>query len=161
MEGIAIMILYLIFGFFKNRNDKIKRKKIKSDPNWDSEEKTESDFNFNQILNSIIDDDINIEKNINDQEVLNIKNSSDTEKKDDLKREFQYNSSKIDQEINNKLKEVDGDKTYANKKNKSKKLFGIKFFKNKSSIKKAIILKEILDEPLGLRKMNNWRNKFN
>ena len=50
MEGIAVMILYLVIGFFKNRKDKMKRKKIKEDPDWDSEEKPEPDIGINNIL---------------------------------------------------------------------------------------------------------------
>ena len=46
MEGIFIMLLYLIAGFFKNRRDKAKRNKIQSDPNWD-DSKSGNDLNFN------------------------------------------------------------------------------------------------------------------
>ena len=46
MEGIFIMLLYLIAGFFKNRKDKAKRNKIQSDPNWD-DSKSSNDLNFN------------------------------------------------------------------------------------------------------------------
>ena len=50
MEGIAVMILYLVIGFFKNRKDKIKRKKIKEGPDWDPEKKTGPDNSINNIL---------------------------------------------------------------------------------------------------------------
>ena len=46
MEGILIMLLYLVAGFFKNRRDKAKRSKIQSDPNWDKS-KSSNDFNLN------------------------------------------------------------------------------------------------------------------
>ena len=54
MEGIAVMILYLVIGFFKNRKDKMKRKKIKEDPDWDSEKKPEPDIGINNILNKFL-----------------------------------------------------------------------------------------------------------
>ena len=46
MEGVLIMLLYLVAGFFKNRRDRAKRDKIQSDPNWD-DSKSSNDLNFN------------------------------------------------------------------------------------------------------------------
>ena len=59
MEGILIMLLYLIAGFFKNRKDKAKRRKIQSDPNWDKS-KSSNDFNsnFENFFKDFVGDDI-------------------------------------------------------------------------------------------------------
>ena len=54
MEGILIMLLYLVAGFFKNRRDKAKRSKIQSDPNWDkSKSSNDLNFNFENIFKEI------------------------------------------------------------------------------------------------------------
>ena len=64
MEGIFIMLLYLIAGFFKNRRDKAKRDKIQSDPNWeDSKSSNDLNFNFENIFKEIAGDSIEKSKN--------------------------------------------------------------------------------------------------
>ena len=70
MEGIFIMLLYLIAGFFKNRRDKAKRDKIQSDPNWeDSKSSNDLNFNFENIFKEIAGDSIKKNKNEIDQSI--------------------------------------------------------------------------------------------
>ena len=152
MEGIAVMILYLVIGFFKNRKDKMKRKKIKEDPDWDSEKKPESDIGINNILNNIFDNSIeSYEEVINESKIIKVKEEekkfSDNELENNLESNFNKtkmskNQKEVRQPIQNKLKRE-------KKENKKSK---IKFIKDRGSMKRAIILKEILDKPLGFRK---------
>tara|TARA_Y100000992_G_scaffold140619_1_gene93291 strand:+ start:231 stop:689 length:459 start_codon:yes stop_codon:yes gene_type:complete len=152
MEGIAVMILYLVIGFFKNRKDKMKRKKIKEDPDWDSEKKPESDIGINNILNNIFDNSIEgYEEVINESKIIKVKEEkkkfSDNELENNLESNFNKtkmskNQKEVRQPIQNKLKRE-------KKENKKSK---IKFIKDRGSMKRAIILKEVLDKPLGFRK---------
>ena len=152
MEGIAVMILYLVIGFFKNRKDKMKRKKIKEDPDWDSEKKPESDIGINNILNNIFDNSIEAyEDVVNESKIIKVKEEkkkfSDNELENNLKSNFNKtkmskNQKEVRQPIQNKLKRE-------KKENKKSK---IKFIKDRGSMKRAIILKEVLDKPLGFRK---------
>ena len=152
MEGIAVMILYLVIGFFKNRKDKMKRKKIKEDPDWDSEKKPESDIGINNILNNIFDNSIEgYEDVVNESKIIKVKEEkkkfSDNELENNLESNFNKtkmskNQKEVRQPIQNKLKRE-------KKENKKSK---IKFIKDRGSMKRAIILKEILDKPLGMRK---------
>ena len=152
MEGIAVMILYLVIGFFKNRKDKMKRKKIKEDPDWDSEKKPESDIGINNILNNIFDNSIEgYEDVVNESKIIKVKEEkkkfSDNELENNLKSNFNKtkmskNQKEVRQPIQNKLKRE-------KKENKKSK---IKFIKDSGSMKRAVILKEVLDKPLGFRK---------
>ena len=152
MEGIAVMILYLVIGFFKNRKDKMKRKKIKEDPDWDSEKKPESDIGINNILNNIFDNSIEgYEDVVNESKIIKVKEEkkkfSDNELENNLESNFNKtkmskNQKEVRQPIQNKLK-------IEKKENKKSKT---KFIKDRGSMKRAVILKEILDKPLGFRK---------
>ena len=152
MEGIAVMILYLVIGFFKNRKDKMKRKKIKEDPDWDSEKKPESDIGINNILKNIFDNSIEgYEDVVNESKIIKVKEEkkkfSDNELENNLESNFNKtkmskNQKEVRQPIQNKLKRE-------KKENKKSK---IKFIKDRGSMKRAIILKEVLDKPRGLRK---------
>ena len=152
MEGIAVMILYLVIGFFKNRKDKMKRKKIKEDPNWDSEKKPEPDISINNILNNIFDNSIeSYEEVINESKIIKVKEEkkklSENELENNLESDFNKTNLSEDQKearqpFHNKFK----------KEKKENKKSKIKFIKDRGSMKRAIILKEILDKPLGFRK---------
>ena len=37
MEWLGVLLLYLISGFMKKRQQNLKRREIESDPEWDSE----------------------------------------------------------------------------------------------------------------------------
>ena len=83
-----------------------------------------------------------------------IENSQEANKtyfKNELENNYESNSNKIN--LNKDQKRVR--KTLKNKIKKEKKenkKSKLKFLKDRESIKKAIILKEILDKPLGMRK---------
>ena len=152
MEGIAVMILYLVIGFFKNRKDKMKRKKIKEDPDWDSEKKPEPDVGINNILNNIFDNSIEgYEEVINESKIIKVKEQkeklSDNELENNLESNFDKTNMRKDQ------KEVRQPLQYKLKREeKENKKSKIKFIKDSGSMKRAVILKEVLDKPLGIRK---------
>ena len=149
MEGIAVMILYLVIGFFKNRKDKMKRKKIKEDPDWDLEKKPEPDIGINNILNNIFDNSIEgYEEVINESENIKVKE----EKKKLSKNELENNLESDFNKINLIKDQKEARQPLRNKLKKENKKLKLEFLKDGESMKKAIILKEILDKPLGMRK---------
>ena len=152
MEGIFIMLLYLIAGFFKNRRDRAKRDKIQSDPNW-NDSKSSNNFNFENIFKEITGDSIEKNQNEIDQpiapsEIANQKsNSSKTEPKKD-------NSVKIKKTKNGKELDFSNNQNLTNqvREREKKTELNLKLsLNNKSSIRRAIILKEVLDKPISLR----------
>jgi len=149
MEGIAVMILYLVIGFFKNRKDKMKRKKIKEDPDWDSEKKPEPDIGINNILNNIFDNSIEgYEEVINESEIIKVKEEKKKLSKNELENNHESNFNKT-----NLVKDQKETRhPLQNKVKKENKKLKLEFLKDGESMKKAIILKEILDKPLGMRK---------
>ena len=154
MEGILIMLLYLVAGFFKNRRDRAKRDKIQSDPNWDdSKSSNDLNFNFENIFKEIAGDSIEKNQNEIDQpiapsEIANQKiNFPKTETKKD-------NSVKIKKTNNSKELDFSNNQNLGNqvRKREKKTELNLKLsLSNKSSIRRAIILKEVLDKPISLR----------
>ena len=168
MEWLGVVLLYLLSGFMKKRQQNARRRKIESDPDWDSE----NDFSYkekeplnklDQILNDLFEDnpktpEINplsrelvqnankaplngddkktIEKNDLDENII-IKEQDNIET---LKKDI-YHSELADR------KEQHLGKKWRRRKNIRKNLF-----RSKRSIKKSIIIKEVLDKPIALRK---------
>ena len=154
MEGIFIMLLYLIAGFFKNRRDKAKRDKIQSDPNWDdSKSSNDLNFNFENIFKEIAGDSIEknqneIEQSITPSEIANQKINSpkaDPKKDNSVNIKKINNGKELDFSNNQNLTNQDGKRVKRTELNIKLSL------SDKSSIRRAIILKEVLDKPISLR----------
>ena len=154
MEGILIMLLYLIAGFFKNRRDKAKRNKIQSDPNWEGPKSSNDlSFNFENIFKEFAGD--NIEKNQNeiDQPITpsDIANEKINPSKVDPKKET---SAKIKKTNNGKELDLSNNQNLTNQVTKKAKKISLSLklnLGNKTSIRRAVILKEVLDKPISLR----------
>ena len=61
MEWLGVLLLYLISGFMKKRQQNLKRREIESDPEWNSEKISsenieESPNSLNQLLNDLFED---------------------------------------------------------------------------------------------------------
>ena len=160
MEWLGVLLLYLISGFMKKRQQNLKRREIESDPEWDSEkissEKIENSSNsLDQLLNDLFEDNPKIPEptplvrqevqNVNaellsKQEGYNIDDSALVENKEDF------------EEI--KLKSNLSERNEQHLGNKWQKKANIRrnLFKSQQDIKKSIIAKEVLDQPLALRK---------
>ena len=57
MEWLGVLLLYLISGFMKKRQQNKNRKIIESDPEWDNEDYLEPEQpsnNFEQLLNCLL-----------------------------------------------------------------------------------------------------------
>ena len=160
MEWLGVLLLYLISGFMKKRQQNLKRREIESDPEWDSEkissEKIEDSSNsLDQLLNDLFEDNPKIPEptplvrqevqNVNaellsKQEEYKIDDSALVENKEDF------------EEI--KLKSNLSESNEQHLGNKWQKKVNIRrnLFKSRQGIKKSIITKEVLDQPLALRK---------
>ena len=160
MEWLGVLLLYLVSGFMKKRQQNIKRREIESDPEWDSEKISsenieESPSSLDQLLNDLFEDNpktpeptplirqevrnVNAEPSFKDEK-YKINDSSLVEnKKDSEEKTLQSNLSERDeQHLGNK---------WQKKANIRRNLF-----KSQQDIKKSIITKEVLDQPLALRK---------
>ena len=61
MEWLGVLLLYLISGFMKKRQQNLKRREIESDPEWDSGETfseniEEQPNSLDQLLNDLFED---------------------------------------------------------------------------------------------------------
>ena len=144
----------------KKRQQKIKRREIESDPEWDSEKISsenieESPNSLEQLLNDLFEDNpktpeptplvrqevqnVNAEL-LSKQEEYKIDDSALVENKEDF------------EEI--KLKSNLSERNEQHLGNKWQKKANIRrnLFKSQQNIKKSIITKEVLDQPLALRK---------
>ena len=160
MEWLGVLLLYLISGFMKKRQQNIKRREIESDPEWDSEKISsdnieESPSSLDQLLNDLFEDNpktpdptplirqevrnVNAEPSFKHEEHKIYDPSLVKNKEDSEEKTLQSNLSERDeQHLGNK---------WQKKANIRRNLF-----KSQQDIKKSIITKEVLDQPLALRK---------
>ena len=160
MEWLGVLLLYLISGFMKKRQQNLKRREIESDPEWDSEKISsenieESPSSLDQLLNDLFEDNpktleptplirqevrnVNAEPSFEHEEHKVYDPSLVENKEDSEEKTLQSNLSERDeQHLGNK---------WQKKANIRRNLF-----KSQQDIKKSIIIKEVLDQPLALRK---------
>ena len=160
MEWLGVLLLYLISGFMKKRQQNLKRREIESDPEWDSEKISsenieESPSSLDQLLNDLFEDNpktleptplirqevrnVNAEPSFEYEEHKVYDPSLVENKEDSEEKTLQSNLSERDeQHLGNK---------WQKKANIRRNLF-----KSQQDIKKSIIIKEVLDQPLALRK---------
>ena len=169
MEWIGILFLYLISGFMKKRQQNAKRRQIESDPGWDPEQKNsdniaQSPNSLDQLLNDLFEENPKTpEVDIKVREVvknINVQPTSRNEKDEDIEK-----SSIGKTDLSSLEESAEGlkEKTYhSNLADRDEQHHGVKWqktvnmrkelFSSKKSLKKSIIIKEILDRPLALRK---------
>tara|TARA_Y100000768_G_scaffold102708_1_gene75078 strand:+ start:389 stop:871 length:483 start_codon:yes stop_codon:yes gene_type:complete len=160
MEWLGVLLLYLISGFMKKRQQNLKRREIESDPEWDSEKSfseniEKSPSSLDQLLNDLFEDNPKTPepdplvrqavKNANTEPLSKQKkhkiNESaliENKEEDDEKISHSKLSERAEQHLGNK---------WQKKANIRRELF-----ESQQGIKKSIITKEILDQPLALRK---------
>ena len=169
MEWLGILFLYLISGFMKKRQQNAKRRQIESDPGWDPEQKNsdniaQSPNSLDQLLNDLFEENPKIpEVDTKVREVvkrINVQPASRNEKDEDIEK-----SSIGKTDLSSLEESVEGlkEKIYhSNLADRDEQHHGVKWqktvnmrkelFSSKKSLKKSIIIKEILDRPLALRK---------
>jgi len=158
MEWLGILLLYLISAYMKKRHKDAKQREIESDPDWDvpQEAPVESPQpNLDQMLSDLFGQTLKVEPEVPpvqeyEEEIVEPEpyhapvhteeHSSHIEKRADAFDKKIYRSK-----LGNR-KEMRLGKKWR-KKNKLRS----ELFQSRQSLKKAIILKEVLDIPLALR----------
>ena len=160
MEWLGVLLLYLISGFMKKRQQNVKRREIESDPEWDSEKTyseniEESSNSLDQLLNDLFENNPKIPKSDPSvREVVKSVNAESISKQEEDEIEepiLEENKVGLEEAIyHSKLSDRD-EQHFGNK---WQKKFNIRrnLFNSKQSLKKSIIIKEVLDKPLALRK---------
>ena len=160
MEWLGVLLLYLISGFMKKRQQNLKRREIESDPEWDSEKISsenieESPNSLDQLLNDLFEDNPKTPEPtpLIRQEVRNV-NAEPSSKHEEHKI---YDSSLVENKEDSEEKTLQSNLSERDEQhlgNKWQKKANIRrnLFKSQQDIKKSIITKEVLDQPLALRK---------
>ena len=169
MEWLGLLLLYLISGYVKKRQQNQKRRQIEEDPEWDSETVTppqKSSQNLDQLLNTLFDQTTNLDPESPTTPIQTEDSEFDqletpTKENNDFVEEIidpdEIDLSEIDEQAqafeekiyHSKLadiKELHFGKKWLVKTNLKKELFN-----SKKALQKSIIIKEVLDKPLALR----------
>ena len=159
MEWLGILLLYLISGYMKKRNQDAKRRDIESDPDWDMPQDSPAEGaqpNLDSMLSDLFGQAFKgepevppVQDSVEDaveSEPYNVpehieEHSSYIDERSEAFKENIYHSN-----LSNR-KELHFGKKWAEKSALRSDLFN-----SNKSLKKAIILKEVLDKPLALRK---------
>ena len=171
MEWLGILLLYLISGFMKKREQNQKRKEIESEPDWDLDdsnvfEKPESDLG--QLLNDLFEQNPKTPEasplisDVINEESENLENENTGEFSDEVLDDVLVDDEQGISEIDEKVEDFE-DRIYHSKLAERRELhlgnkwdkqtnLRLELFNSKKTLKRAIILKEILDKPLALRK---------
>ena len=169
MEWLGILFLYLISGFMKKRQQNAKRRQIESDPGWDPEQNNsdniaQSPNSLDQLLNDLFEENPKTpEVDTKVREVvksINVESMSSNEKDEEIEKTSIGKTDLFSQE---ETAEGFREKIYhSNLADSAEQHYGVKWektlnmrielFSSKKSLKKSIIIKEILDKPLALRK---------
>ena len=170
MERLGLLLLNIISGYMKKRQQAEKRKEIESAPDWEDGidyDKQANPGNIENFLNDLFETNPKVPnpsplaKNI-------IKNEREEILKDDLivsheliDEDIQSNDEDLT-DIDEQLEKFENNIYHSKLSEKKEMHLGNKwsrkrnvrkdFFESKKSLKKAIILKEILDKPLSIRR---------
>ena len=167
MEWLGVLLLYLVSGFFKKREQNKKRAEIESDPNWDQETDTLDDpsrFRFDHLLSDLFEQNPEtpqITESLRDS----IKAEQNSDSFDVIDRELNENFSEPDEdrisEADQKIESFEDKIYHSNLANRKELHLGRKWsksinmkqelFNSKKLLRKSMIIKEILDKPLSLR----------
>ena len=169
MEWLGVLLLYLISGFMKKRQQNKNRKIIESDPDWDNEdylEPEEPSNNFEQLLNDLFEQNPKTpDPSSTVKDLLASENENQVEEISEIQLDQPIASEQIEEEdlslIDDQVEKFE-DNIYHSKLAEREELhFGNKWlkqknlkeelFNSKKLLRKSIIIKEILDKPLAMR----------
>ena len=169
MEWLGILLLYFISGFMKKREQNQKRKEIESDPEWDTDstvhEKQET--NLESLLNDLFEQNPKtpeaspIIANVIEEEFNSINKEIVNEQKEGSIEGVLTSDEEEFSEADEMVENFDNSIYHSNLANRKELHLGNKWnkktdlktvlFNSKNKLKKAVVLKEILDRPLALR----------
>ena len=167
MEWLGVLLLYLISGFFKKREQYKRRAEIESDPSWDPETDTvddQSGYRFDHLLNDLFEQNPQIPQ-ITESLRDSIKTEQNSDSFDVSERGLNKNFSESDEdriiEADQKIESFEDNIYHSNLAKRKELHLGNKWsksinmkkelFNSKKLLRKSIVIKEILDKPLSLR----------
>ena len=167
MEWLGLLLLYIISAFLKKKRQKTVRRKIESEPDWESPPSSESQGpKLDQILEDLFSgsDDVKLEPNPEfesekesaldelehiteeveefDEKAIHSQDSDLTQIEEQI---IAFDKQIYHSELSAKTDSQEGIKKFR----KESLVSGL--FKSPNSLRRAIVLKEILDKPLALR----------
>ena len=169
MEWLGVLLLYLISGFMKKRQQNKNRKIIESDPDWDNEDYLEPEQpsnNFEQLLNDLFEQNPKTpDPSSTVKDLLASENENQVEEISETQLDQPIASEQIEDEdlslIDDQVEKFEDNIYHSKLAEKEELHFGNKWlkkqnlkeelFNSKKSLKKSIIVKEILDKPLAMR----------
>ena len=162
MEWLGLLLLYLISGYVKKRQQNQKRRQIEEDPEWDSETVTppqESSQNLDQLLNDLFDQATNLDPESPTTPIQ--AEDSEFDQLETLTEEIidpdERDLSGIDEQAEAFEEKIyhsrlaDRKEMHLGNKWLEKTNLGKELFNSKKALQKSIIIKEVLDKPLALR----------
>jgi len=174
MEWLGILLLYLISGFMKKRQQDAKRRNIESDPTWDTNDEFEappqqkkSKPSLDQLIENFLEgiDKFDPENEFGlkskKTEPVIVEEPVFMEEEEYIEPQIVYpddDLTTIDEQSEAFEEKIyhsnlaDRDEQHFGKKWRKKGKLRSELIQSKNSLKKAIILKEILDKPIALRK---------
>ena len=159
MEWLGILFLYLISGYMKKRNQDAKRRDIESDPDWDMPQDSPAEGpqpNLDSMLSDLFGQAFKGEP-----EVSPVQDSVEETVESEpyhVPEHIEEHSSHIDEQSKAFEENIyhsnlaNRKELHIGKKWAKKKALRSDLFNSNKSLKKAIILKDVLDKPLALRK---------
>ena len=169
MEWLGLLLLYLISGYMKKRQQKAKNREIELDPDWDIPEESspeKSKSNIEQMLQNLFDQARQFEPEAELKQQFEKESDLDdlgaiTEELNDLEDQIleqdEDDLSKVDEKVETFEEKIyhselaDRNQQHFGNKWEKKKKLRLKLFGSNKTLKTAIILKEVLDKPIGLR----------
>ena len=156
MEWLFLLLFYALSVYLKNRKQKAAHKEIEDDPDWDPEEKPETVKGVDLLEKFLAS------KGLIEQEAVSEKPGSEESSEIDFELVSEEQITPVPEDLESfnqgKIKRREKDRRSTDRDHKilkpvtgdHEKLKQI--FDSPDSLKRGIIIKEILDKPLALRK---------
>jgi len=156
MEWLFLLLFYALSVYLKNRKQKAAHKEIEDDPDWDPEEKPETVKGVDLLEKFLAS------KGLIEQEAVSEKPGSEESSEIDFELVSEEQVTPVPEDLESfnqgKIERREKDRRFTDRDHKilkpvtgdHEKLKQI--FDSPDSLKRGIIIKEILDKPLALRK---------
>ena len=169
MEWLGVLLLYLISGFMKKRQQDKNRKIIESDPDWDNEdyqEPEEPSNNFEQLLYDLFEQNPKTpDPSSTIKDLLVSENENQVEEIRETQLDQPITSEQIEEEdlslIDDQVDKFEDNIYHSQLAEREELHLGNKWlkqrilkeelFNSKKLLRRSIIIKEILDKPLAMR----------
>ena len=169
MEWLFLLLFYALSVYLKNRKQKAAHKEIEDDPDWDSEEKSETVKGVD-LLEKFLTSQGLIEQEavtkrkafLLEQEAVSEKPGSEESSEIDFELVSEEQVTPVPEDLESfnqgKIERREKDRRFTDRDHKIlKPITGDheklkQIFDSPDSLKRGIIIKEILDKPLALRK---------